>query len=177
LGAAIGARITVIRKDGVVLADSEHDPATMQNHRDRPEVQQALHGQLGVSSRRSHTIGIRFRYVALPAQNGRIVRVALPLTDVQQRLDSVRVVLVAGFGAAAVVSLVVLWMIGRRATRPLRSITDVIEGAGGGDLSEEVPERGTRELVLLARTINRMRSEIASRIRSMDDERAARDAI
>ena len=36
LGQAVGVRITVIRTDGVVLADSEHDPATMENHRGRP---------------------------------------------------------------------------------------------------------------------------------------------
>jgi two-component system phosphate regulon sensor histidine kinase PhoR len=177
VGAAMGIRITIIRADGVVLADSEHDPATMENHLDRPEVQQALHGEIGESSRRSHTIGIRFRYVALPARAGRIVRVALPLTDVHHRLESVRFVLLAGFGAAALAGLVVLWLIGRGTTRPLRSITTAVERVGSGDLSADVPERGTAELVALAGTVNRMRAEIASRIASMEDERAARDAI
>ena len=44
LGSASGARLTVIRIDGVVLADSEHDPATMENHAtpSRPEVLAAI---------------------------------------------------------------------------------------------------------------------------------------
>ena len=47
----------------MVLADSEADPATMENHLTRPEVQEAVHGTIGVSSRDSATIGIPFRYV------------------------------------------------------------------------------------------------------------------
>src|ERR1043166_8882164 len=47
LGRAAGVRITIIRVDGVVLADSEHDPGTMENHRTRPEVTQALAGHVG----------------------------------------------------------------------------------------------------------------------------------
>ena len=38
LGSASGARLTVIRIDGVVLADSEHDPATMDLRKARPEA-------------------------------------------------------------------------------------------------------------------------------------------
>jgi len=44
LGQEIGLRVTVIRADGVVLADSTHDPATMENHLARPEIQDALRG-------------------------------------------------------------------------------------------------------------------------------------
>jgi two-component system, OmpR family, phosphate regulon sensor histidine kinase PhoR len=177
IGSAMGVRITIIRTDGVVLADSEHDPATMQNHRDRPEVREALSGRIGESSRRSHTIGIRFRYVALPPLGGRIVRVALPLTDVAARVGSVRVVLAVGFGLAALAGLLALGLIARRSSRPLREITGAVQRVGANEPGVEVPERGTRELVLLASTVNRMRAEIESRIRSVEEERTARDVI
>ena len=36
-----GARITLIATDGKVMGDSEKDPATMENHKSRPEIQQA----------------------------------------------------------------------------------------------------------------------------------------
>src|SRR5882672_5884372 len=38
------ARITVIDPKGAVLADSEHEPETMENHADRPEIRQAYSG-------------------------------------------------------------------------------------------------------------------------------------
>jgi len=38
----LDTRVTLIARDGAVLADSQSDPATMDNHRDRPEVAEAL---------------------------------------------------------------------------------------------------------------------------------------
>src|SRR3972149_2235497 len=47
LGARASVRITVIRPDGVVVGDTEHDPGQMDNHSDRPEVRAALRGEQG----------------------------------------------------------------------------------------------------------------------------------
>ena len=44
LGRANRTRFTVIREDGSVIADSEHSPLRMQNHRERPEVSAVLEG-------------------------------------------------------------------------------------------------------------------------------------
>jgi signal transduction histidine kinase len=115
--------------------------------------------------------------VALPPRDGRIIRVALPLTDVRDRVRSVRVILGTGFGAAALVGLLTLAVVGRGSLRPLRRITDAVESVAEGDPGTEVPEEGTEELVLLASTVNRMRAEIEARIRSVEEERATRDAI
>jgi two-component system, OmpR family, phosphate regulon sensor histidine kinase PhoR len=176
-GRALGVRVTVIRTDGVVLADSEHDPATMENHRTRPEVAEALQGRIGESSRRSATIGISFRYVALPPAGGRIVRVALPLTTVRSKVRTVRVILVVGFGLAALAGVLVLVVLAGGLSRPLRRITDAVGRVGSGDRDADVPEQGTEELVLLARTVNAMRREVAARAATAREERTARDAI
>jgi two-component system phosphate regulon sensor histidine kinase PhoR len=177
LGRAIGVRITIIRTDGVVLADSEHDPATMQNHLNRPEVREALAGRIGEASHVSATLGIPFRYVALPPSNGRVVRAALPLTAVHSRLATVRNILVAGFGLAALAGLVVLALIARGLSRPIRRMTAAVERVGGGDLSTEVPEVGPGEIVTLAGTVNRMRGDVAFRIAAAERERTTRDTV
>jgi two-component system phosphate regulon sensor histidine kinase PhoR len=177
VGNALGTRITVIRTDGLVLADSEHDPATMQNHRSRPEIQQALRGRVGVATRTSVTIGNAFRYVALPPSGDRLVRVALPLTDVQSWLWTVRVFLVVGFGLAVLAGLAALLFISRRSARPLERVGVAVDQLAAGDLSVEVPEDGPPELANLARTINRMRDEIGARIAATELERETRDAI
>ena len=52
---AADARVTVIDSTGKVLADSEADPAKMENHATRPEFVSALQGQVGSSTRVSHT--------------------------------------------------------------------------------------------------------------------------
>ena len=177
LGRAMAVRITVVRTDGVVLADSEHDPATMENHRTRPEIRQALLGRIGVSSRRSATIGIPFRYVALLPDGGRMVRVAIPLTAVQSKVRSVRVILAVGFALAALAGILVLSLVARGVSRPLRRMADLVGATVAGGGAPRIPEEGTQELVLLAGTINRMGDEVAARIQAMDKTRAARDAI
>jgi two-component system, OmpR family, phosphate regulon sensor histidine kinase PhoR len=177
LGQAFGARITIIRTDGVVLADSDHDPATMENHRQRPEVRAALRGGIGIADRPSATLGQPYRYVALPSSAGRIVRMALPLTTVQSRLATVRVILGVGLGAAALAGFLALALIARGVSRPLRQASGAVDRVAEGDLTVEVPETGTQELTGLARAVNRMRAEVGARIGELEHERGTRDAV
>ncbi len=93
-------RITIIAPDGTVLGDSEADPATMENHLDRPEVQEAIRSGQGKSDRRSDTLGIDFTYVAtaITVDDGMvgIVRVARPTAAVNARCpDITRSILIA----------------------------------------------------------------------------------
>ena len=62
-----GYRYTVIGQDGIVVADSHSDPATMENHADRPEVAAAIAGDTGRDARDSDTTGFDQLYVAIPA--------------------------------------------------------------------------------------------------------------
>src|SRR5258708_13053915 len=65
-GQSAGARVTIIDPTGQVLADSEANPAAMENHAKRPEFAAALAGRIGSNARHSATIGIPFLYIALP---------------------------------------------------------------------------------------------------------------
>ena len=60
-------RITLIAADGIVVVDSEHDPANMKNHGDRSEVLQAKSTGIGSARRGSPTLGIPMLYLALRA--------------------------------------------------------------------------------------------------------------
>lgn len=65
-----GARVTVIDAHGLVLADSEHDPESMENHSDRPEVIAAFSTGRGTSVRHSHTLNRDLVYLAVRTQPG-----------------------------------------------------------------------------------------------------------
>src|ERR1017187_3050699 len=71
-GQAAGARATVIDPTGKVLADSEADPSTMENHAHRREFVSALAGKVGVDERSSHTLAVPFLYVAAPVSGGAV---------------------------------------------------------------------------------------------------------
>ena len=56
LGELSGARITIIKNSGKVLADSKENPVQMENHANRPEIIEALKGDSGSSVRYSATL-------------------------------------------------------------------------------------------------------------------------
>ena len=99
VAASTGVRLTVIAADGTVIADSEQDPAVMENHRQRPEVAAALEGRAASAVRFSSTLERNFVYVAQPASapGGAVVR-ASALEEAIARLAAParrRVVLIA----------------------------------------------------------------------------------
>ena len=69
-------RITLIDTDGTVLYDNQADPATMENHRDREEFQEASTAGAGEATRISDTIAEQTFYYAVKLQNGQVLRVA-----------------------------------------------------------------------------------------------------
>lgn len=60
----IGKRITIIAKDGTVVAESDTDRFEMENHANREEVMEAARGTWGHVVRYSHTLGSSYLYVA-----------------------------------------------------------------------------------------------------------------
>jgi hypothetical protein len=113
-------RFTVLAADGRVLGDSQGDPATMANHKtsDRPEVIQALEGRAGQDTRRSETLAVPFRYVALPLHHeGRLVgavRTAMPVLAISAAetviRDTVVRTAIMAVVAFALVGLLVNWV-------------------------------------------------------------------
>lgn len=74
---ALGSdRVTWVDTEGNVLFDTEADPADMENHKGRPEIQQAMQTGEGKSERLSQTLSQKTFYYALRLQDGSILRMA-----------------------------------------------------------------------------------------------------
>lgn len=69
-------RVTLLGPDGTALFDNYVDAAGMENHLQRPEVQQALAEGEGVASRASGTLGENILYYAVLLPDGNILRLA-----------------------------------------------------------------------------------------------------
>ena len=175
IGQELGLRITVIRPDGVVVADSARDPSTMENHAGRAEVRTAADGRVGVATRTSVTTGRDYRYVALPQETGRIVRVALPLARVEQQLAEVRRPIAVAVALAAVVGVLSVWLVARRLTRPLERLTASVARLGAHPAPVAV--EGPAEVALLAETVNQMTSQLDARVDEVRQGRAEREAV
>ncbi|MGH2703824.1 MAG: ATP-binding protein [Actinomycetota bacterium] len=177
LGSASSTRITVIRTDGVVLADSEHDPAHMENHANRPEVQHALRGIVGMDERVSRTLGTPFLYVALPARGGLVVRTSLPAVTIAAQRREVRTALLGSCVLLVLGGLFLAAFASRSVARPLRQISDVVSAAGSGTPLPRLEEAGPRELADLARGLNEMSTELSARIADLRHETRLREQV
>ena len=95
-------RITLIDTDGTVLYDNQADPATMENHSDREEFQEASTAGAGEATRISDTIAEQTFYYAVKLQNGQVLRVAATTDSV---FAAVLAVLPWIFGVAVLVAV------------------------------------------------------------------------
>ncbi|MBS1823795.1 MAG: HAMP domain-containing protein [Acidobacteria bacterium] len=150
---ALGGRLTVIDKDGKVLRDSEADPARMENHRNRPEIAEALHGKQGWVIRPSPTLGVPFLYVAQPV-NGQVLRLAVPIQEVRSGVDLVRGQMLAAVALAFLPAVIVAAFFARYVSARLGAIIRYAGALADGKFEERLPAPRGDELGLLERKLN-----------------------
>jgi two-component system phosphate regulon sensor histidine kinase PhoR len=176
-----GARVTLIAANGTVLADSEHDPAAMENHASRPEVKEALATGKGSSIRHSATLGLDMLYVAVGDRRAGVttgvVRVALPLRSVAAAEARVRARLVIAAGVAAVLALGISLAFSKRSLAAIRRLSRAASRLATGDLDVRVPSRGTDEIASLTATFNKMANQIRLMVRELREEKQKVETI
>jgi two-component system phosphate regulon sensor histidine kinase PhoR len=153
-GQAAGARATVIDPTGKVLADSETDPGSMENHAHRKEFVSALAGQLGVDERKSQTLGVPFLYVAAPVSGG-AVRLAYPLPELEITDRPLGVALFWGSLTAFVFAMLVASVASQFVGRRLQRIVNFAERVAGGDLTARIASTATDEIGKVASALDK----------------------
>ena len=153
-GQAAGARATVIDPTGKVLADSEADPSTMENHAHRPEFVAALAGKVGMDERSSRTLSIPFVYVAAPVSGG-AVRLAFPLTEIEITARPLDRTLFWGSLAVFVFAVLVATIASHLVGRRLQRIVTFAEHVAGGDLTARIASTSTDEIGQVAAALDK----------------------
>jgi len=160
LGEEIEARVTIVAVDGTVLADSQEDPSTMENHSTRPEVKDALEFGLGESIRYSTTLHEQMMYIAVPITIEDsivgVARVALPLVAVEDSVKRVTLAISLAMVVTTIVGIVAATFIARATTRPIREVTRASRRIAAGELGQKIPIRTTDETGQLAQAFNEM---------------------
>jgi two-component system phosphate regulon sensor histidine kinase PhoR len=158
-GLAAGARATIIDASGKVLADSEANPAIMENHATRKEFAAALTGKIGENERRSATVGIPFLYVAAPVSGG-AVRLAYPLSDVEAVQAQVHRRLIWGSSIAFIIALLIAGATSIWTSRRLEHIVDVAVRIEQGDLKARVEDKPLDEIGRVAAAIDKTAGQV-----------------
>src|SRR3954471_13024557 len=166
-----GTRATVIDTSGHVLADSQADPATMENHATRPEFKEILKGSgLGVSQRHSATVGVDYLYVAVPIREG-AVRMAYPLAAISATLASAQRNLIFASIAALLSVLLLAGYIAHSFSRRLAKITDFAERIAAGDLSARIAPGANDEITEVALVLDRTARQLERSFREVENSR------
>jgi two-component system, OmpR family, phosphate regulon sensor histidine kinase PhoR len=174
-------RVTIIGPNGSVLADSEHDPESMENHGERPEVRQAFAGRMGSAVRHSATLGRDLTYLALPltyeGRSGFVLRLALPVREIDSTIVEVRWHIVGASIFAAALAIIAAYLFSRSLTRRVRRIQSFAETLHAGKFSEEITSDADDELGELATSLTHMAREMRDMVERLSLESARREAI
>ncbi len=166
LGKDIQKRITVIDPEGVVRADSEKNPKLMENHKNRPEVKQALIRETGERIRFSSTVEEEMLYVAIPVVEQDkligIVRVSLFLREINEFLGSIRSKIVEITLVLIAISILIAIIFSKRLSDPIKKLSDGAKEVASGDFDTKVILKGDDELRELSESFNYMTEKIKS---------------
>lgn len=175
------SRVTVIAPGGGVLADSEGNAGRMENHAGRPEVREALQGRPGSSVRRSATLDHDLLYLALPVtfqgKAGYVLRLAVPLEQVDEAIAEVRWRILQVSLIAALLSLGVAYVTSRSLSRRIRRLQLFADGLVNARFSETLPPAPDDELGALARSLNSMSGQLREMLERLKLESSRREAI
>lgn len=175
------ARVTLVDATGQVLADSavqDRDLASIENHRTRPEIEQAIATGSGTDMRASHTTGDRtlYRAVRLNEPNTTssplYLRLGLPMTTLEQELTKLKRNLTLAFGSAFLIAVGLSIWLARSLTKPLSDMATAARQLAGGNYSVRIQTSSRDEVGLLAATLNHMTDELRSKIEELSEDRA-----
>ena len=172
----VNMRFTVIDTDGTVLADSESDPATMDNHIDRPEVQDIMNRDqdIGESVRYSVTEDIDMMYVANPIQDDDgnligMIRTSLPLNSINETMVVFWRGLAVFLGIILVIAAITASILSRSITRPVTDIIKVTKRLGEKDYSSRVHTEVSGEIGVLSQSVNELATNLQNQMRALHE--------
>lgn len=144
-------RLTLIDTDGTVLYDTNADAATMENHSDRREVQEAFLSDYGESHRYSRTLTEQTYYFAKKLSDDRVLRISTSqVTIVSLLLGMLQPLLVITF-LAILLSVFLAKRASRNLVKPLNNL----------DLNDPLSNDVYEELSPLLRHMAQQNKQIA----------------
>ena len=182
--AASGARVTVVSAEGMVLADSQSDPQTMENHAARPEILQAFAEGSGRSIRHSATLHRDLVYLAVrqgptagPVGKKYVLRFALPVETVGQLLWPFRKSLWLASGLILLLAGLVVVAVSRKFSDRIERLTAFSQRVAEGDFRAQASDGTGDALDVLSDSLNQTATRLDKTIRTLTEERNLSSAI
>ena len=173
-------RLSLLDNAGNVLADTApgaQPVSKLDNHADRPEVRAAMQDGQGFSIRSSGTLGTDMAYASVRINDSYLLRIALPLANLQQEIES----RVAVFTRIAIVTLVLSLILAGLLSGALRNslsqMVSVVEAISLGNFQRRLRRIPGKEFAPLAEAVNRMAENIEDHVRTAAEQTAQLESI
>lgn len=168
-------RITIIDANGDVIADSEDNPAKMENHANRPEFKDIVkrHKKNAESIRFSETLGYNMMYVATPIQNKDqvvgVIRVAFTLQNIDHAIKKLWLSLGLAMGITLILASIIAISLAKGITRPIEDIIQVARRLSEKDYSSRVRAKTNGELEQLSIAINTLAKSLQHQMEEISE--------
>ena len=183
IGRDLKVRATVIALDGTVLGDSDlnrEDIARMENHKNRPEIKQAISSDLGESKRYSMTVEKDMLYVASvfgkPVPLG-VIRLSVPLSEITFISARLKHLLVVSFIIAFIFAIMIGFVASIFISRPIKEVARTAKSVAQGDFSKKLSIRTGDEIGDLAGSFNYMSDQVRQRIENVTAIKSRLEAV
>jgi two-component system phosphate regulon sensor histidine kinase PhoR len=178
---SLNSRITVTSADGRVIADSEQDPARMDDHSRRPEIRQALTGSVGTSQRYSETLNAVLVYVAVPIEKDNhvigVVRASKPVDTATRALTNAHLGLALAAITIALLAALPSLYFARKIGKVFLTLRDAATRFVQDDLEHRLDIPPWEEVAGLAAAMNRMAEQMSERISLLNSRRQELEAV
>jgi len=175
----VNARVTIIDSTGCVLTDSDvpgEKLRSMDNHLNRPEVQQALVKGWGQSYRQSETVKRKLFYTTFqikhPGKSIGFLRLAYYAQHFEESLNKVKIYIIV----ANLIGLVILFFtalfLGNVVTFPILKLALIAQKISEGNLERNFPVGRKDEIGTLAAILNQLTERLQTQIRQISSERS-----
>ena len=167
-----GFRLTLIDLHGRVILDSYENPTVMENHLDRPEVQDALVRGRGTSVRWSSTLRRSVLYVAFrvdsPEGPAGVLRLSVPVATLQETVVHGLPWIISGLGISVLVSVTVALVESGKISRPLESMTRAARRMAAGEFKEHQYPGAQGEIAVLGATLNFLAASVGKLVSDLE---------
>jgi two-component system, OmpR family, phosphate regulon sensor histidine kinase PhoR len=176
-----GARVSIIDSSGRVLADSAADAAKMENHANRPEVQQAMAEGRGQAVHHSVTLNRELVYQAVryqgPGGQSIVIRLAVPLSEIDLSVTELRRRLLIASIVMLLIGAIASLGFARMFAARIERLKDFSQRIAEGNFRPLLREGPRDELSDLADSMNQTAARLDLEIRMLSGERNRSSAI
>lgn len=180
-GKLTDTRFTVILINGEVVGDTQENPENMDNHRNRPEVQQAIKEGAGSSFRYSSTLHQKMMYVVIPLKKENeiiaFIRASISISSIDETLYHIYSSIVWGGLFIALFAAVLSYLASRYVSRPIEEIRRGAKRFTEGDLKYRLPSIETEELASLSASLNHMAGQLEEKITNSNRQQNQLQAV